>query len=57
VRYVAGAATRWGAVPAPVAQGVLLLAVHLFEHRGGAATPPAAVAALWRPYRRLGIGA
>jgi hypothetical protein len=40
-----------------VAQGVVLLAAHLFEHRGDGATPPAAVAALWRPYRRLGIGA
>lgn len=57
VRYVAGTAARWGAVPAPVAQGVVLLAAHLFEHRGDGATPPAAVAALWRPYRRLGIGA
>ena len=41
------------AIPAPVLQGVVLLAVHLFEHRDGAAAPPAAVAALWRPYRRL----
>jgi len=41
------------AIPAPVMQGVVLLAVHLFEHRDGAVAPPAAVAALWRPYRRL----
>jgi uncharacterized phiE125 gp8 family phage protein len=57
VRYVAGQAARWGAVPGPVAQGVVMLAVHLWERRGGDAAPPAAVAALWRPYRRLGIGA
>jgi len=57
VRYVAGTAARWGAVPGPVAQGVVMLAMHLWDHRGGDAAPPAAVAALWRPYRRLGIGA
>jgi uncharacterized phiE125 gp8 family phage protein len=57
VRYVAGAAARWGAVPGPVAHGVVMLAVHLWERRGGDTAPPTAVAALWRPYRRLGIGA
>jgi uncharacterized phiE125 gp8 family phage protein len=57
VRYVAGQAARWGAVPGPVAHGVVMLAVHLWERRGGDAALPAAVAALWRPYRRLGIGA
>jgi hypothetical protein len=41
------------ALPAPVMQGVVLLAAHLFEHRDASAAPPAAVAALWRPYRRL----
>ena len=38
---------------APVAQGVAMLAAHLFDHRESDAVPPAAVAALWRPYRRL----
>ena len=43
----------WDAVPAPVAQGVAMLAAHLFDHRESDALPPAAVAALWRPYRRM----
>ena len=53
VRYTAGLAEAWDALPEPVAQGVVLLAAHLFEHREGSAEPPAAVAALWRPYRRM----
>ncbi len=53
VSYTAGLAADWTALPEPVAQGVVLLAAHLFEHREGSAEPPAAVAALWRPYRRM----
>ena len=48
-----GAAESWDAVPAPVVQGVAMLAAHLFDHRESDALPPAAVAALWRPYRRM----
>ena len=47
-----GAAT-WDAVPAPIAQGVAMLVAHLFDARGGDAAPPAAVAALWRPWRQV----
>lgn len=58
VRYVVGIADRWGGMPAPVAHGVVLLAVHLWENRGtDGLPPPAAIAALWRPYRVMGIGA
>lgn len=53
VSYSAGLAADWAAVPAPVAQGLVLLVAHLFEDRAGAGAPPAAVAALWRPFRRL----
>ncbi|WP_243848360.1 head-tail connector protein [Sphingomonas insulae] len=53
VSYTAGLAAAWDALPEPVAQGVTLLAAHLFEHREGSAAPPAAVAALWRPFRRM----
>jgi len=53
VRYTAGLAASWDVLPEPIAQGVVLLAAHLFEHREGSAEPPAAVAALWRPYRRM----
>lgn len=53
VRYAAGLAAGWDALPEPLMQGVVLLAAHLFERRDGDALPPAAVAALWRPYRRM----
>jgi len=53
VSYTAGLAGAWETLPEPVMQGVTLLAAHLFEHREGSAEPPAAVAALWRPYRRM----
>lgn len=51
VIYQAGLAAGWASVPAPLAQGVVLLAAHLFG--GAAGEPPAAVTALWRPWRRL----
>ncbi|HEU0043850.1 head-tail connector protein [Sphingomonas sp.] len=53
VDYTAGLAADWAAVPMPVAQGLVMLVAHLFEHRDGIAQPPAAVAALWRPFRRM----
>lgn len=52
VTCVAGMAETWADLPAPLAQGVTLLIAHLFEARDGA-SPPAAVSALWRPWRRL----
>lgn len=58
VLYSAGLAADWDAVPAALRQGILRLAGHFYAHRtaepGRAAPePPAAVTALWRPYRRL----
>jgi hypothetical protein len=53
VRYSAGLAASWAELPAPLAQGVVALVAHLFNDRAGATQPPAAVAALWRPYRRM----
>lgn len=53
VQFEAGLAGSWEELPAPIAQGLVLLAAHLFEDRAGAKAPPAAVAALWRPWRRL----
>lgn len=53
VRFVAGLAASWDAVPPPVAQGIVLLVAHLFDTRTAAAAPPAAVGALWRPWRRM----
>ena len=50
----AGVAGDQNAVPEPIRQGVLRLVAHLFAARdGGDGAPPAAVTALWRPYRRM----
>ncbi|MCJ8191773.1 head-tail connector protein [Sphingomicrobium aestuariivivum] len=53
VSGTAGAAMSPNEVPEPVRQGVLRLVAHLFAHRDGDARPPAAVTALWRPYREV----
>lgn len=55
VDFVAGMAPDWAGLPAPLRQGVVRLAAHLHAHRDEAddAGPPAAVAALWRPWRRV----
>ncbi|MEO6433413.1 MAG: hypothetical protein ABIO29_05500 [Sphingomicrobium sp.] len=50
----AGMAEDCNGVPEPIRHGILRLAAHLFASRdddGG--QPPAAVTALWRPYRRM----
>ena len=56
VSYSAGMATRWEQVPEGIRQGVIRLAA--FQHRERevdrpAPVPPAAVAALWRPWRQV----
>lgn len=54
VRGTAGMATEPNGVPEPIRQGVIRLVAHLFAARDGQAdAPPAAVTALWRPYRRM----
>lgn len=55
IDYWAGMAADWNGVPEDLRQGILRLVSHLYTHRdnpddGG---PPVAVAALWRPYRRM----
>ena len=51
---VAGMAVDSNGVPEPLRQGIVRLAAHLFNARdGGGGDPPAAVTALWRPYRRM----
>jgi len=57
VSYRAGAAAGWGDLPPPIATGVVLLVAHLFDHRENGAAPPAAVSALWRPWRRVRLAA
>lgn len=54
VTGTAGIADDENGVPEAIRQGVLRLVAHLFTERdGGAGEPPAAVTALWRPYRRM----
>lgn len=50
----AGMAIDCNGVPEPIRQGVLRLVAHLFTGRDGdGGEVPAAVTALWRPYRRI----
>lgn len=50
----AGIASDANGVPEPLRQGILRLVAHLFATRdGGGGEPPAAVTAMWRPYRRM----
>lgn len=59
VTYEAGLAADWAGAPDPLRQGVLRLTEHLYARRdeSGDDGPPAAVAALWRPFRRMSLGA
>jgi uncharacterized phiE125 gp8 family phage protein len=55
VTYDAGIAADWAGLDDPIRQGIIRLVAHLHANRdavdGG--QPPAAVAALWRPSRRM----
>jgi uncharacterized phiE125 gp8 family phage protein len=54
VRASAGLASEPNGIPEPLRQGILRLVAHLFATRDGIGNePPAAVTALWRPYRRM----
>lgn len=57
VRYTAGLATSWAALPDAMRHGILRLAASQYRARESdglaPAVPPAAVAALWRPWRRM----
>lgn len=55
VDYVAGLVADVADVPDAIRQGVLILAGHLHRARDddSAGAPPAAVAALWQPWRRM----
>ncbi|MGQ0588580.1 MAG: head-tail connector protein [Sphingosinicella sp.] len=58
VTYLAGLASDANGVPEAVRQGIVRLTAHFYAHRdrAEAAPPPAAVTALWRPWRRLTLG-
>ena len=55
VRFAAGLAPGWGTLPEALRHGIIRLAAQQFRERdnGEAAHPPAAVTALWRPWRRM----
>jgi uncharacterized phiE125 gp8 family phage protein len=54
-RFHAGLGSDWNAVPEPLRQGIIRLVAHFYTHRDAAdaGPPPTAVAALWRPWRRM----
>ncbi len=56
-RFRAGLAADWNGVPEPLRAGIVRLVSHFFTHRDAAdaGPPPAAVAALWRPWRRMAL--
>lgn len=56
VRFTAGLTADWASLPEGLRHGVLRLAAHQHRERedaGAGPLPPTAVAALWRPWRRL----
>ena len=56
VGFTAGLAPSWEALPDALRHGLLRLAAHQHRERessGAGPIPPAAVAALWRPWRRM----
>ncbi len=57
VRFLAGLAPEWGLLPEGLRHGILRLAAHLHRARdsGDTSAPPAAVTALWRPWRQVRV--
>lgn len=53
VTLAAGLAGAWGELPSAIRGGIVRLAAFRFDARDGGEAAPAAVSALWRPYRRL----
>lgn len=58
VRFTAGLAADWDSLPGAMRQGLIRLAAHLYRSRDdgeGKTIPPASIAALWQPWRRMRI--
>lgn len=56
VTFIAGIADQWSLLPEAVRHGILRLAAHNYRQRdadAGGPIPPASIAALWRPWRRM----
>ena len=56
VTFAAGLAPDWASLPDSLRHGIVRLAAHQYREREGSGAgplPPASVAALWRPWRRL----
>ena len=56
VRFTAGMAAEWADLPDGLRHGVIRLAAHHYRQRElepASPVPPAAVAALWRPWRQM----
>lgn len=55
VTLTAGAVASWDAVPAALREGVTMLAAYLYAAQDISQPPPAAITALWRPYRQMAL--
>lgn len=56
VRFVAGLAPTWSALPESLRHGIIRFAAHQHRSRENSVTemaPPSAVTALWRPWRAM----
>ena len=56
--FVGGALpAEWSAVPPSLTEGIIRFAAHLYRERDETkdTAPPAAVVALWRPFRTLAL--
>lgn len=57
IAYRAGIADGPNGIPEAIRQGIVRMIQHLHEARDGAGeAPPAMIAALWQPWRRLSLG-
>lgn len=57
VAYRAGMADDANGIPEAIRQGIVRMVQHLHDARDGAGeAPPAMIAALWHPWRRLTLG-
>ena len=57
IAYRAGIAEGANGIPEAIRQGIVRMTQHLHDARDGTgAAPPAAIAALWQPWRRLTLG-